>query len=41
MEFSNYIGGEWVPGAGGAVFETRNPANQEVVAKIAAADVTT
>ncbi len=31
------IDGEWVPAASGATFDTRNPATEEVIAKIAAA----
>ncbi len=39
MEFQNYIGGKWVKGRGGQTFETINPANEEVLAQIHAADV--
>ena len=27
MTFGNYIGGEWTPAQGGAIFERRNPAD--------------
>ena len=39
MEFQNYIGGKWVKGRGGKTFDTINPANEEVLAQIHAADV--
>ncbi len=39
MEFSNYIGGRWVNGCTGSVFETINPANEAVLAEIHAAGV--
>ncbi len=39
MEFSNYIGGNWVAGQAGSTFETINPANEVVLAQIHAADV--
>ena len=39
MEFSNYIGGRWVPGCTGATFQTINPANEAVLADIHAAGV--
>jgi acyl-CoA reductase-like NAD-dependent aldehyde dehydrogenase len=35
-KYLNYIGGEWVPAAAGAVFETRNPADaRELTAQYA------
>src|SRR5215813_1280501 len=39
MEFRNYIGGKWVDGRGGKTFNSINPANEEVLAQIHAADV--
>ncbi|SRR5581483_5511937 len=39
MEFQNYIGGKWVKGRGGKTFDAINPANEEVIAQIHAADV--
>ncbi len=39
MEFSNYIGGRWVKGCTGSVFQSINPANETVVAEIHAAGV--
>ncbi len=39
MEFQNYIGGKWQPGRAGLTFEAVNPANEEVLAQIQAADV--
>ncbi len=39
MEFQNYIGGKWVNGRGDKTFDTINPANEEVLACIHAADV--
>ncbi len=39
MEFQNYIGGKWVNGAGDKTFDTINPANEEILACIHAADV--
>ncbi|HEX2698448.1 MAG TPA: aldehyde dehydrogenase family protein [Anaerolineales bacterium] len=39
MEFQNYIGGKWVDGRAGKTFDTINPANEEVIAQIHAADV--
>jgi len=39
MEFKNYIGGKWQPGRAGLTFEAVNPANEEVLAQIQAADV--
>lgn len=39
MEFKNYIGGKWQPGRAGLTFEAVNPANEEVLARIQAADV--
>jgi len=38
MEYLNYIGGEWVPGRSRRNFDTINPANEEVLAKVSAAD---
>jgi acyl-CoA reductase-like NAD-dependent aldehyde dehydrogenase len=32
-----FIGGEWVPASAGAVFETRNPADGELIAEVAEA----
>jgi acyl-CoA reductase-like NAD-dependent aldehyde dehydrogenase len=40
MEFKNYIAGEWVDGRTGQLFDTINPANEELLARIAAADIT-
>jgi len=40
MLYKNYIGGEWVEGAKGAMFPSINPANEEVVADVAQAEVT-
>lgn len=40
MLYKNYIGGEWVEGAKGATFPSINPANEEVVADVAQAEVT-
>jgi aldehyde dehydrogenase (NAD+) len=37
MEFQNYINGKWVKGRG--TFQTINPANEEIVAEIAQAEV--
>jgi acyl-CoA reductase-like NAD-dependent aldehyde dehydrogenase len=39
MEFQNYIGGKWQPGRAGLTFDAVNPANEEVLARIQAADV--
>jgi acyl-CoA reductase-like NAD-dependent aldehyde dehydrogenase len=39
MEFQNYIGGKWVNGRGGTTFDTVNPANEEILARIHAADI--
>ncbi|MGE5072567.1 MAG: aldehyde dehydrogenase family protein, partial [Anaerolineae bacterium] len=39
MEFSNYIGGKWVPGCTGTTFDTVNPADESVLARIHAAGV--
>ena len=39
MEFSNYIAGKWVKGCGGKTFNTINPANEEVLAQIHAAEI--
>jgi alpha-ketoglutaric semialdehyde dehydrogenase len=39
MEFQNYVGGKWIKGRGGKTFEAINPANEEVIAQIHAADV--
>ena len=39
MEFQNYIGGKWVNGRGDKTFDTINPANEEILACIHAADV--
>ncbi len=39
MEFQNYIGGEWVKGRGGKTFDTINPANEDVLAQIQAAEI--
>jgi aldehyde dehydrogenase (NAD+) len=40
MEFQNYIGGKWVNGQGDKTFATVNPANEEILAQIHAAQVT-
>lgn len=40
MELQNYIGGKWVNGQGDKTFETINPANEEILAQIHAAQVT-
>ena len=37
MEFQNYINGKWV--AGKSTFQTINPANEELLAEIAQADL--
>jgi acyl-CoA reductase-like NAD-dependent aldehyde dehydrogenase len=37
MEFENYINGKWVKGKG--TFQTINPANEELVAEIAQAEI--
>jgi len=39
MEFKNYIGGKWQPGRAGLTFDAVNPANEEILAQIQAADV--
>ena len=39
MEFQNYINGKWTPGHGGKTFNTINPANGELLAQIAQADI--
>ena len=39
MEFQNYIGGKWVNGQGDKTFATINPANEEILAQIHAAQV--
>jgi acyl-CoA reductase-like NAD-dependent aldehyde dehydrogenase len=39
MDFQNYIGGIWVNGHGDKTFDTINPANEETLACIHAADV--
>ncbi|MGA7193347.1 MAG: aldehyde dehydrogenase family protein, partial [Anaerolineales bacterium] len=39
MQFQNYIGGKWVNGSGGKTFESINPANEEVLAQIHAAEI--
>jgi aldehyde dehydrogenase (NAD+) len=39
MEFQNYIGGKWVDGRAGRTFEAINPANENVIAQIHAADI--
>lgn len=39
MLYQNYIAGKWVNGARGATFQTINPANEEVVGQVVAADV--
>ncbi len=39
MEFQNYIGGKWVKGQGGKTFATINPANEETLAQIHAAEI--
>ncbi len=39
MDFQNYIGGIWVNGRGDKTFDTINPANEETLACIHAADV--
>jgi acyl-CoA reductase-like NAD-dependent aldehyde dehydrogenase len=38
MEFKNYIRGKWVDGRAGLKFEAINPANEERIAEIVAAD---
>src|SRR5689334_3662741 len=38
MEFKNYIGGKWVEGSAGRTFDSLNPANERVVARIHAAE---
>jgi acyl-CoA reductase-like NAD-dependent aldehyde dehydrogenase len=38
MDFQNYINGKWVPGRKNLIFDTINPANEEVLAHIHAAD---
>ncbi|HEY2982062.1 MAG TPA: aldehyde dehydrogenase family protein [Anaerolineales bacterium] len=40
MRFQNYINGKWTDGRGGRVFDTINPANEDVLAQISAADAT-
>jgi acyl-CoA reductase-like NAD-dependent aldehyde dehydrogenase len=40
MEFKNYINGQWVSSRSGGTFETINPANEKVIARIHTADVT-
>jgi alpha-ketoglutaric semialdehyde dehydrogenase len=40
MDIQNYINGKWVPGRKKLIFYTINPANEEVLAHIHAADVT-
>ena len=37
MEFQNYINGKWVKGR--STFQTINPANEELVAEIAQAEI--
>src|SRR5688572_9666171 len=39
MEFQNYINGKWVSGRKEGTFETINPANEDVLAKIHIADI--
>jgi acyl-CoA reductase-like NAD-dependent aldehyde dehydrogenase len=39
VEFQNFINGQWTPGRSGKSFETINPANETVLADIAAADL--
>lgn len=39
MEFQNYIGGKWRNGSNGKVFNSINPASEEVLARVNAADV--
>jgi acyl-CoA reductase-like NAD-dependent aldehyde dehydrogenase len=39
MEFQNYIDGKWVRGRGGKTFDTINPANEEILAQIHAAEI--
>lgn len=39
MEFQNYIAGNWVNGHGEKTFDTINPANEEILACIHAADI--
>ena len=34
MEFQNYINGKWVNGGGHQIFETINPANEEILAQV-------
>jgi aldehyde dehydrogenase (NAD+) len=38
VRFQNYINGKWTDGRGGRVFDTINPANEDVLAQISAAD---
>src|SRR5574341_156334 len=39
MQFQNYINGKWMPGRKGQTFNTINPANEELVAEIAQAEI--
>jgi aldehyde dehydrogenase (NAD+) len=39
MEFQNYINGKWVNGGGHQIFETINPANEEILGQVHAAEV--
>ena len=39
MEFQNYIGGKWCAGHGRRTFDTINPANEEILAHVQAAEV--